>query len=63
MKTYDVTIKATVTKTIRVTSDNIDSAEETANEMFNVGYDAHSTQGRERYTQDIILSELVEKED
>ena len=63
MNTYDITIQATVTKTITVTSENMDSAEEAANELFDVGYDAHSIQNRERYTQDIIRAELTEKED
>ena len=63
MNTYDITIQATVTKTITVTSESMDSAEEAANELFDVRYDAYSVQGRERYTQDIIRAELTNKGD
>lgn len=63
MNTYDITIQATVTKTITVISESMDSAEEAANELFDVRYDAHSIQGREKYTQDIIRAELTNKGD
>lgn len=63
MNTYDITIQATVTKTITVTSESMDSAEEAANELFDVRYDAYSVHGRERYTQDIIRAELANKGD
>jgi len=59
MKTYDVTIQATVTKTITVTSENIDSAVETAHALFDIANDGEP----EKYEQDTIRAELTERED
>ena len=39
MKTYAITIRATVTKTITVEADNEDDAMEQANELFSVRCD------------------------
>lgn len=54
MKTYNITIRATITKTYTVEADNEDAAYESANAVFSVlnedGIDEH-------YTQEVIDSE------
>jgi hypothetical protein len=50
MKSYDITIKATVTKTMRIKASNEEKAIETANETFSVLTDEYS----EDYEQDIV---------
>jgi hypothetical protein len=54
MKTYNITIRATITKTYAVEADNEDAAYESANAMFSVlnedGIDEH-------YTQEVIDTE------
>lgn len=49
MKTYDVTIQATVTKTIRVKAKNIDDAYVTAHDEFTTECD-----GDERYDEQTL---------
>lgn len=55
MKTYDVTIQATVTKTIRVEADNEDDAFLEAQEEFDVFVDG----GVERYEEETLSVEEV----
>lgn len=54
MKTYDVTIRATITKTIRVEAENEDDAYVEAHEQFSVLPD-----GEERYEQEATDIEEV----
>tara|TARA_R100001480_G_scaffold11022_3_gene19561 strand:+ start:1993 stop:2181 length:189 start_codon:yes stop_codon:yes gene_type:complete len=58
MKTYEVTIRATVTKTYEVRAINEDSAEDLANDMFDVSYERGIP---DKYAQDTI--EIREAED
>ncbi len=55
MKTYDVTIRAIVTKTLRVEAENADEAYENAHELFSVGCNGD----RERYEQDTLDIEEI----
>ena len=55
MKTYDVTIQATVTKIIRVEADNEDDAFLEAQEEFDVFVDG----GVERYEEETLSVEEV----
>jgi hypothetical protein len=56
MKTYDVTIQATVTKTIRVEAEDSNEATIQAHEQFNV----HSEEGNEHYDEQTIeLNEVT----
>lgn len=58
MKTYEVTIRATVTKTYEVRAVNEESAEDLANDMFVVSYEGGVP---ERYAQDTLdIEELVQ---
>ena len=58
MKTYRITIRATVTKTIRVQADNEQDAIELANEEFDVANDHND----ENYEQDMLdITEGEEK--
>ncbi len=50
MQIYEVTIQATVTKTVSVEADNEDDAVELAHEEFSVS----STSNDEKYTQETI---------
>ena len=50
MKTYNITIRATVTKTIRVQAENEQDAIELANEEFDVANDHND----ENYEQDLL---------
>lgn len=52
MKTYDVTIRATITKTIRVEADNIDDAISDAHEEFSVA-DCNMYEDYDEETMDI----------
>ncbi len=54
-KTYDVTIRATVTKTLRVEAENADDAQVEAQEKFSA--DADGTE--EGYDEDVIGVEEV----
>jgi hypothetical protein len=57
MKDFDITIRATITKTIRVREDNEDKAEELAHQVFNPNEDGVS----EAYDQDTLhISEVKE---
>jgi hypothetical protein len=56
MKTYDVTITATITKTIRVTADYEEEAAEIAHNLFTVECD-----GDEKYAED--MENIVEVEE
>lgn len=57
MKTYDVTIQATVTKTIRVEAEDSNEATIQAHEEFNV----HSGEGDEHYDEQTIeIKEVTE---
>lgn len=58
MKTYNITIRATVTKTITVTAESMSSAEETAHALFDIANDGEP----EKYEQDTILAELAKEE-
>ena len=58
MKTYDVKIKATVTKTIRVEAENEDDAYVAAHESFSVLEDGNP----EDYTQEALDIYEVEEE-
>ena len=55
MKTYYVTIRATVTKTIRVQADNQDAAAEIAHESFSVC----DSSDDERYDQETEAIEEI----
>lgn len=59
MKTYDVTITATITKTVRVEAENEDKAFIFANESFSVLPDEWA----EKYTQDVDDIQEVENVD
>ena len=50
MKTYNVTIRATITKTYRVEAENVDKATEVAHEIFSVLNDDTD----ENYEQDLL---------
>jgi hypothetical protein len=50
MKTYSITIRATVTKTLQVQADNEQDAVEMANEEFSVENDHND----ENYEQDLL---------
>ena len=54
MKTYEVTIRATVTKTYEVRAVDKESAEDLAHDMFTV-----SCEGPEKYQQDTLEVEEV----
>lgn len=56
MKTYEVTIRATVTKTYEVRAVDEESAEDLANDMFVVSYEGGVS---ERYGQDTLDVEEV----
>lgn len=58
MKTYDVTIRATVTKTIRVQAENEDTAYEIAHEAFSVC----DSSDDERYDQETEAIEEITEE-
>ena len=51
MKTYEVTIRATVTKTYEVRAVDKESAEDLANDMFDVSYESGIP---DKYAQDTI---------
>jgi hypothetical protein len=56
MKTYDVTIQAIVTKTIRVEADNLEAAYCEAHEQFSTECD-----GQERYEEQTLdVKEVTE---
>jgi hypothetical protein len=57
METYDVQIRATVTKTIRVTAKTEDDAWDLAHKIFSVG----PTDDAEHYEQDTVFIEEVER--
>lgn len=57
MKTFNVTITAKVTKTIRVTADNADEASDIANSVFDVAYQEDTP---ENYRQEVENVEQVE---
>ena len=50
MKTYDITIRAIVTKTLRVEAEDEDAACEEAHELFNV----YSGEAEERYEEETL---------
>lgn len=50
MKTYSITIRATVTKTVQVQADSRDDAIEMANDEFDVATDHND----ENYEQDLL---------
>lgn len=50
MKIYNVTIRATITKTLRIEAEDEDGAVEQAYEDFTVACDG----GDERYSQDVL---------
>ena len=52
MKTYNITIRATVTKTLQVQADSRAEAIETANDAFDVAED-HNDENYEQETIDI----------
>lgn len=57
MKTYDVVVRATVTKTVRVEAENEDDAYVFANESFSILNDGSD----EDYTQEALeISEVTE---
>ena len=57
MKTYNITIRATVTKTYKVDADNEDAAYEQANAMFSV---LNESDVDEQYTQEVTdIEELT----
>jgi hypothetical protein len=56
MKTYDVTIRATVTKTIRVEAENKDAAYCEAHEQFTTECD-----GQEYYEEETLHADEVTK--
>ena len=58
MKTYQVTIRATVTKTYEVRAVDEESAEDLSSDMFDVSYERGI---RDKYAQDTI--EIREAED
>jgi len=58
MKNYDVTIRATVMKTIRVTTKTEDDAWDLAHEIFNVNV----TTNAEHYEQETVSIEEVDDE-
>ena len=50
MKTYDVTIKAIIWKTFRVTAEDTEEAYADANELFN----PYSGEAEKRYEQNVV---------
>jgi hypothetical protein len=54
MKTYDITIRATITKTFTIEADSREAAIEDANEKFHVG---HEFDVPEDYKQEVIRVE------
>jgi hypothetical protein len=50
MKTYDITIRAMVTKTLRVEAEDEETACEEAHELFNV----YSGEAEERYEEETL---------
>ena len=56
MKEYDVTIKATVTKVIRVEAENEDMASEEAHQIFNIMKDGYD----EEYDEETVACDEVE---
>ena len=50
MKTYNITIRASITKTITIEADSEEKAEELAHEQFSVLHDGRD----ENYQQDTI---------
>ena len=54
MNTFEVTIRATITKTYEVEAKDAQSAEDLANDMFTV-----SCEGPERYEQETLTIEEV----
>ncbi len=58
MKTYDIKIKATITKTVRVKAENEDEAYVAAHESFSVLEDGNP----EHYTQETLDIYEVEEE-
>ena len=55
MKTYDVTIQATVTKTLRVEAEDSNEATILAHEIFNV----YSGEGEEHYDEQTLETNEV----
>ena len=55
MKTYDVTIRATIYKTFRVEAQDEDEAYVEAHELFN----PHSGEAEERYEQETMSIEEI----
>ena len=51
MKTYEVTIKATLIKTLTIKAESREAAIEQANERFNIG---HEFDVPEDYEQDVV---------
>ncbi len=56
MKTYDVTIRAMVTKTLRVEAEDEDAAYQEAHELFN----PYSGEAEERYEEETLRIEEVQ---
>ena len=54
MQTYEVVIKATVTKTITVEADTEDAAENLAHELFSAEYVSGSNEGYEEDTISVV---------
>ena len=54
MKTYDVTVRGTVTKTIRVKAEDIDEALEEAHEEFNTDFNM-----AEHYDEETVSAKEV----
>ena len=51
MKTYEVTIRATLFKTLTIEAESREAAIEQANEEFNIGYERDEP---EEYDQDVV---------
>jgi hypothetical protein len=56
MKTYEVTIKATIIKTLTIEAETREAAIEEANETFNIG---HEFDVPEKYEQDVVRVSLL----
>jgi hypothetical protein len=56
MKTYEVTIKATLIKTLTIEAETREAAIEEANETFNIG---HEFDVPEKYEQDVVRVSLL----
>jgi hypothetical protein len=56
MKTYEVTIKATIIKTLTIEAETREAAIEEANETFNIGYERDEP---EQYEQDVVRVSLL----